>query len=123
MRRPTMIIIACIGFIFGIILGYAFVFQPDIYWALFAIFALPSAFLLSRKTKIIPIGAFMIIAGIAVITARTNYIASHGITDRLFQKVTVEGNVTGDPYWDKESNYVFILTDLKESMIIFETKN
>lgn len=113
MRRPTLIILSCIGFILGILLGYYFKFDLNIWWFVFLIVSLASVFILSKKLKVISSFLMMLVLAIVIMTSRINYIAKNGISDKLFIKSSVSGKVTGDPYWDKDRNYVFTISNLK----------
>jgi lysylphosphatidylglycerol synthetase-like protein (DUF2156 family) len=113
MRRPTLIILSCIGFILGILLGYHFKFDLNIWWLVFLAVSLASVFILSKKLKIISSFLMMLVLAIAIMTSRINYIAKNGISDKLFIKSSVSGKVTGDPYWDKDRNYFFTISNLK----------
>jgi competence protein ComEC len=113
MRRPTLIIIACIGFVAGILLGYYFLFNVDYWWFIFLTLSAVISFLLSKTFRPIPIILALVVLGVITVTFRINYIAQNGVSPKLFTKTTTEGTVVGDPYWDKDRNYVFVITNLK----------
>lgn len=112
MRRPTFIILCCIGFIVGVLLGYYFKFDLTIWWLLFVALALVSSVLIKGNIKIIPALMVMVILGLGIITLRIDKIAKTSISYKLFQQTSIEGTVVGDPYWDQERNYVFVVNKL-----------
>ena len=113
MRRPTLIILSCIGFILGILQGYNFIYEVSYLWFIFIFISIVSAILANNKYKFIPLFLMMFILGIICITGRINFISQNSISDKLFIKSKIEGVVIGDPYWDKDRNYVFTISDLK----------
>ena len=112
MRRPTFIILCCIGFIVGVLLGYYFKFDLTIWWLLFVALAIFSPVLIKGNIKIIPALMVMVILGLGIITLRIDKIAKTSISYKLFQQTSIEGTVVGDPYWDQERNYVFVVNKL-----------
>lgn len=113
MRRPTVIILCCIAFLVGTLLGYFFLFQPNKIWIAFSVFALFSAAIASKKTRSIPLLCIAVVAGITLITYHQNYKLTHGLSHSVYEKVEVVGTINGDPYWDKDKNYVFSIAGLK----------
>lgn len=113
MRRPTTIILCCIAFLLGTLLGYFFLFQPDRIWVAFGIFAIISAIIVSKKTRFIPLVCVAVVAGVALNTYHQNYKLEYGLSRSVYEKVEVTGTIKGDPYWDSERNYVFTVTNLK----------
>ncbi len=112
MRRPTIIIAACICIILGIVTGYNYSFSPNDTWVVFGIVSAVSAFVLSAKLRVVPIFLCSFIIGVALITSHLNYLSAHGLASSVRHKVIVEGEIKGDPYWDKDRNYVFIITNV-----------
>ena len=112
MRRPTIIILSCMSFIAGTIVGYNFLFSPNFWWTVFCIFSALASLLLSRRLKFIPIVLCGAVLGLAIITYQQNYISQYGLSGSTYKKLEISGDVKGDPYWDKDRNYVFTLTNL-----------
>jgi len=104
---------SCIGFILGILLGYYYRFDISNWWLVFLVLTFASIFIVSKNLKFIPSFLMMLALAIAVMTSRINYISQNGISDKLFVKSLITGAVVGDPYWDKDRNYVFTISDLK----------
>ena len=113
MRRPTIIILGCIGFMLGVVIGYYFRLAPNWWWLVFVICSAIAALYISKNIKFIPLFLAMLIIGSFIVTYRIESVARNGISDIVFKKSTVEGTVVGDPYWDQDRNYVFVITDLK----------
>lgn len=113
MRRPTIIILSCIGFMTGVVFGYYFRLIPNWWWLVFVITSVVSTFYVSKKIKFIPLCLALIIIGSFVVTYRIESVAKNGISEIIFKKSAIEGTVVGDPYWDQDRNYVFVITDLK----------
>lgn len=113
MRRPTIILLSCIGFILGILTGYYFKFDLNIWWLVFLVISTFSIFRVNKNIKIIPAFLMMFVLAVVIMSSRINYIAKNGVSDKLFIKSVVTGTVIGDPYWDKDRNYVFVMSDLK----------
>ena len=112
MRRPTIILLAGSGFIIGILAGYYFRFETNYWWILFLMISLVGIFIVSKNYKFIPTCLMMVALGIVTITSRINYISQNGVSDKLFIKTSVVGRVVGDPYWDKDRNYVFTINEI-----------
>lgn len=112
MRRPSLIIICCLGFMAGLLLGYNFIFQPNIFWLLFVAIGITSCFLLSAKLKIVPLLLVCVICGLVYTTSYINTQAEQSASRDVYRKTVVVGTVRGDPYWDKDRNYVFSLADV-----------
>ena len=112
MRRPTIIILACIAFLIGTIIGYNYLFSPNNAWLVFAIISAIAGIIVTKSLKVIPICCLCLAVGISVITFSQEYRANNGLSGYTYKKVGVIGTVKGDPYWDKNKNYVFILGDV-----------
>lgn len=112
MRRPTTIILCCISFLLGTLLGYYYIFTPNKVWLLFIAFAIIAAGIVSKKTRFIPLLCIAMLAGIALNTYHQNYKLEHGLSRSVYEKTEVAGTIKGDPYWDSERNYIFITSDL-----------
>ena len=112
MRRPTQIILISISFVLGIIFGYNFLFTVSIYWAVFVLFAVACAFLIKSKLAILPLVLAGFCIGIFAISTQIALIAQRGLSNYYYEKVDLVGTVKGDPYWDEDGNYVFLLTDI-----------
>lgn len=97
----------------GILVGYYFKFDLSIWWIIFLVLSFASIFIVSKTFKIIPAFLMMLALAIMIMTSRINYIAQNGISDKLFIKSVVTGRVIGDPYWDKDRNYVFTISYLQ----------
>ena len=112
MRRPTLIIFACLAFVLGTLLGYYFLFSTSYIWLVFVALSILVTFFISKPLRAITIILSFLILGVCLVTYRINYISQNGISGQLFKKLTVEGTVVGDPYWDKDKNYVFAINSL-----------
>ena len=97
----------------GILAGYYFGFETNYWWFVFLAISLAGIFLVNKKYKFIPACLMMVVLGIIIITSRINYISQNGVSDKLFIKTSAVGRVVGDPYWDKDRNYVFTINELK----------
>lgn len=111
MRRPTLIILACISFILGIILGYFFIFEITLWWWFFVVAAIASLVIVKRPLKLLPVLCLGLVCGVCVTTSYLTMLSVNSITRFQYQKVKVTGEVKGDPYWDSDHNYIFVLTN------------
>lgn len=93
-------------------MGYYFKFDLSLWWIVFIVLALSSTLLTKGAIKILPALLTVLIVGISLMTLRINMTANSSVSYKLFQKTTVEGTVVGDPYWDQERNYVFVVNNL-----------
>ena len=112
MRRPSLIIIACIAYLVGLCLGYNFIFHPSMYWLFFILLGALSCFVINKKFRILPLTLVFIIFGAAYTTNYINYQMDSSAAQYNYKKVIVEGTIKGDPYWDKDGNYVFLLSNV-----------
>jgi len=112
MRRPTLIIVSCLSYILGIIAGYNFLFETNIYWLIFILLAIGSSFLLKNKLKIFPLVLASFCLGIIILNTQMSTFANNGLSNYFYQKAEVTGTVKGDPYWDEDKNYVFIISNV-----------
>lgn len=112
MRRPTIIILACFGFILGIVFEYYFNINMSYLWLLFVASTFMSIFILNKKLAVIPIFLIMFVFGMFTIYSHINNIYKNGISGNTFKKTIAQGVVVGDPYWDKDRNYVFVVSNL-----------
>lgn len=111
MRRPTLIMLACLSFILGIILGYFFIFVITFWWLVFILVAVIGISVVQRPLKLLPIVCLGIISGAWVITSYLVVLSGNSITQFQYQKVEVTGEVRGDPFWDSDHNYIFVLAN------------
>lgn len=111
MRRPTIIILTCISFIVGIGLAYFFIFELSYWWLGFVVVAIMATLLVSKSLRIIPIAALALVCGIGTLTLHQQITNQNSLAQFQYQKVEVHGQLKGDPYWDQDHNYVFVLTN------------
>ncbi len=112
MRRPSLIIICCLGFMAGLLLGYNFIFQPNGFWLLFVAISTAASFVISKKLKFVPLLLVCVVCGLSYTTSYINTQAEQSASRDIYRKTVVVGTVRGDPYWDKDRNYVFSLADV-----------
>jgi len=112
MRRPTLIIVSCLSYVLGIVAGYNFLFETNIYWLAFIILAITSSFLLKNIIKALPLVLAGFCLGIIMLNSHINTLAERGLSSYYYQKVEITGTVKGDPYWDEDKNYVFIISNV-----------
>lgn len=113
MRRPTMIILCCLAVLAGTFLGYYYYFTPNVGWLIFGVIAIIGSLVLSKKVRFIPLICVSIVVGIWLVTNILTQRAEYGLSGHNYQKIIINGTIKGDPYWDKDRNYVFTLNDLK----------
>lgn len=108
MKRSQQIISLVIGFLAGIITGANYLIQPNFIWLIFIYLSILALVVIKSKLGLILLFGVGLIAGIY----RYNLtLTKPGLDVRQFdyQKISVEGQVTGDPYWDQNRDYVFYL--------------
>ena len=81
-------------------------------WLLFVASTFMSIFILNKKLAVIPIFLIMFVFGMFTIYSHINNIYKNGISGNTFKKTIAQGVVVGDPYWDKDRNYVFVVSNL-----------
>ena len=82
MRRPTIIILACFGFILGIVFEYYFNINMSYLWLLFVASTFMSIFILNKKLAVIPIFLIMFVFGMFTIYSHINNIYKLLPTDK-----------------------------------------
>lgn len=97
----------------GTFLGYFYYYEPNMAWLVFVLVALGSACLLGKQTRFVPLVLLSVVAGVSLTTNFQNYRAAKGLSSLAYQKVEVEGEIKGDPYWDADRNFVFTATNLR----------
>lgn len=110
MRRPTLVIISCLSYILGIVAGYNFLFTTNVYWYVFIFMSVGSLLVLKNRLRAIPMVLASFCIGIIVLNMQINAFAQRGLSSHYFQKTEIIGTVKGDPYWDVDKNYVFIIS-------------
>lgn len=113
MRRTTLIITFCISLLGGILLGYYFSFSISWLWLAFVPAAFASMLLLSKKLWVIPIVTAALVLGTVFVSSYLMRHSEQGLSQYNYKKLDLAGQIKGEPYWDDERNYVFVLGDVE----------